>query len=289
MKKITNPILMHINYFEQGQSIEYTVRKAKAMGYDGIEFRRVSKTPVVTLEDYIDEIARCLKLYGMEHVVLGAPYVSVLKPDEAENRASIDAYKHFLDMASEKLNLKVINLFMDPLTNPNAGTYEYDKHGSAYSEPWQWEKMAKACQEIADYAPQLRFAFETHMNYLHDLASTARKLTDMIDRPNMGINLDYGNTVGFPAGTYPTVEECIDICSDKLFYNHWKNSIPGYPRRIRTALSQGDINHRAYLKKLHEVGYKGYICLEAPRSGDREYFAVEDLAYMKSLIADFED
>jgi len=287
MKKCNNPILMHINYFEQGQTIEYTVRRAKSFGYDGIEFRRASKQPGVTLESYIDEIARCTRMYGMEHVVLGAPYLSVLSQDKEKYRAGLDAYKRYLDMASEKLNLTVINLFLDPLTNPNAGTFEYNKHGSAYSEPWQWEQAARACQEIADYAPELRFAFEAHPNYLHDLAPTARRLCDMIDRPNMGINLDFGNTVAFDEGTYPSLEDCIDICGDKLFYIHWKNSVPGVGRRLRTALSQGTINHRAYLKKLMEVGYKGFICLEAPRNGDREYFAQEDLAYAKSLISDY--
>ena len=124
------------------------------------------------------------------------------------------------------------------------------------------------------------------MGYLHDLATSARKLVDLIDRPNFGVNLDYGNSVYFKKGTYPSLEESIDICGDKLFYTHWKNSVPGSPRRAACALSQGDINHRQYLKKLIDVGFSGLLGVEAPRPGDREFFAREDIEYVRSLIAD---
>ena len=122
------------------------------------------------------------------------------------------------------------------------------------------------------------------MGYIHDLAPTAKKLVDMIDRPNFGVNLDYGNSVYFARGTYPSLAESIEVCGDKLFYTHLKNSIPGQPRRTATALSQGDINHREYIDLLAAAGFTGLIGIEAPRSGDREYYAEEDIAYLKSIL-----
>jgi sugar phosphate isomerase/epimerase len=37
---------------------------------------------------------------------------------------------------------------------------------------------------------------------------------------------------------------------------------------------------------LKEAGYDGPICIEAPRSGDREWFAQADIAYLKALLKD---
>jgi len=286
MKKFDNPIIMHINYFEQGQSIEYTIRKAKALGYDGIEFRRDRKIEGETPESYVDELARCSRMYGMEHILLGSPGIDVMTKDEAKIRSEIDGYKRFLDVADKKLNLSVINFMTGWLSKPGVVGYEYETYGSFCAEEWHWENAARACQEIADYAPHVKFAFETHMGYIHDLATTAKKLVDLIDRKNFGINLDYGNSVYFKEGTYPTLKESIDVCGDKLFYTHWKNSVAGSPRRMPTALSQGTINHREYLKLLMEAGFKGFLGEEAPRPGDREYFAKEDLDYIKALISE---
>ena len=56
--------------------------------------------------------------------------------------------------------------------------------------------------------------------------------------------------------------------------------------QLRTLIEDGEINHRHYLKLLKKVGYKGYICLEAPRDGDREWFAKKDIKYVKELMQD---
>lgn len=286
MGQLNHPVIMHINYFEQGQSIEYTVRRAVAMGFDGIEFRRARKVPGETPEAYVAELKRCAGQYGLRHILIGAPGIDAVNDDKAVVRAGIDAWKRFLDIAAEPLNLSVVNFMAGTLIRPDSDYNKFETIGSALAEPRHWEAAAEACREIAAYAPQIRFATETHHGYLHDLAPTARKLADMVNMPNFGINLDYGNAVGFADGTAPSLEDSIDICGDKLFYVHWKNSLPGKPRRIRCALSQGTINHRAYLRRLAASGYTGPIGMESPRPGDREWFAAEDLAYVRALMAD---
>ena len=55
-----------------------------------------------------------------------------------------------------------------------------------------------------------------------------------------------------------------------------------------TALSQGEINHCAYLEKLEDIGYAGPIGIEAPRPGDRWFYAKEDMAYMTYLLSLFD-
>ena len=86
----------------------------------------------------------------------------------------------------------------------------------------------------------------------------------------------------------PSLEETIDLYGNKLFYTHLKNytTVPGAPRKMSASLDGGEINHRAYLEKLNSVGFTGPIGIEAPRSGDRLWFAKCDLAYTKQLMSE---
>ncbi|MBQ2786314.1 MAG: hypothetical protein IJF02_07410 [Oscillospiraceae bacterium] len=62
------------------------------------------------------------------------------------------------------------------------------------------------------------------MNYIHDLMTTTKKLVDMINCSNIGINMVCGNMRHFPQ--LLPLEDAMDLCGDKLFYTHLKNSMP---------------------------------------------------------------
>ena len=55
-------------------------------------------------------------------------------------------------------------------------------------DQWKW---ATEFKELGKLANELgfRFAFETHMNYIHDTPAAAKKLADLIDEPSVGVNL----------------------------------------------------------------------------------------------------
>ena len=57
---------------------------------------------------------------------------------------------------------------------------------------------------------------------------------------------------------------------------------------MATGLADGAINHREYLRLLRQHGFSGPICIEAPRAGDREWFAQQDIAYLKALLGDLD-
>lgn len=282
---MNNPVIMHINYFEVGQSIEYICKHARKLGFDGIEFRRSVK--YMGQKEYVQEVAKWTKKYCIGYVLFGGPGIDVMTKDANVIRSEIASYKNFLDVASSEIKLTVINFMTGWLSRADIQMTEYDQIGSGCAEDWHWQTAAEACREIADYAKDfgVKFAFETHMGYIHDRAGTAKKLCDMINRPNFGINLDYGNIV-YMADKEETLDKAIDICGDKLFYTHLKNSASGASnlKRIPTALASGDINHRAYLKKLDSLNFGGLIGIEAPRPGDGEWYAKEDLAYIRALL-----
>lgn len=90
------------------------------------------------------------------------------------------------------------------------------------------------------------------MNYIHDLPAVTKKLVYLIDSPNIGINMDYSNTVYFLSCS--TLEEEIELYGNKLFYTYLKNAVTvAAGGCIATALSEGVSNHRLYLKKFCEV------------------------------------
>ena len=97
------PIIMHVNYCEQGQTIPEMCRKAVAWGFDGIEFRRVRRGVDETPEAYVDEVARSAEDAGLEHVLFGGPGVNLATEDAAERKAQVEEGMHFYRVAAERV------------------------------------------------------------------------------------------------------------------------------------------------------------------------------------------
>ncbi|HOM83356.1 MAG TPA: sugar phosphate isomerase/epimerase, partial [Armatimonadota bacterium] len=217
------------------------------------------------------------------------PTANLMTPDAGEREREVENAIAFYRSARQRFPILLCNAFSGPLLNPdkNIPYREYQKQGSgiATEEHYQW--AAEGFRVLAPVAEELgfRFAFELHMGYLHDLPASAAKLIEMIGHPAVGANLDYGNIIYFPER--PTLAESIRTLAGRLYYVHLKNSV-ALPTgcRLPTALADGEINHREYLRLLVEVGFDGPICIEAPRPGDREWFAQQDLAYIRSVIRD---
>ncbi len=281
------PVIMHVNYCEQGQTILEICEKAVSWGFDGVEFRRKRARVDETVEGYLDSIAEGVQKSGLKYVLFGGPGPNLNNEDKGAREAEIQSAIDFFRMASERFKLTVNNTFTGGLTNktPGVPAADYTQHGSfiATEDQWSW---AAEFKELGKLANELgfRFAFEAHMNYIHDTPAAAKKLADLIDEPSVGVNLDYGNAVYFPKN--PSIADTIKALGNKLYYVHLKNSISIAGKRFPTGLSEGEINHREYLRLLKESGFDGPICIEAPRPGDREFYAQVDLAYTKSLLKD---
>lgn len=285
------PLWMHINCCEQGQSLDDVCRKAADWGFDGVEFRRKRSGVEETPEAYLDQLARAVTRAGLRDVSFGWPTLEVMTPDDAKRAAEVEAAARFYELAAQRFKLSVCNAFTGTLIHPDRtvphGDYHRHGSGAATKEHWQW--ATTAFQELLARTEHLgiRFAFETHMHYLHDLPAATHKLADAIGSPRVGVNLDYANVLFFP--NPPSLREAVDVCGERLFLIHCKN-VRRLPTGggLTTPLSDGEINHREFLGLLKARGYRGPICIETPRPGDREWFARQDLAYLKNLIQETE-
>jgi sugar phosphate isomerase/epimerase len=287
-----NPLIMHVNYCEQGQTIDEMCRKAVKWGFDGIEFRRMRSSIKETPEQYLEAIASAVQKSGLRLVLFGGPGIDLMTGDAAQREKNISAAMDFYRLAAGRVHLTVCNTMTGQLINKNiAYSYRtFAEHGSAMATPQQWQQAVEGFKTLGRLAGELgfKFAFETHMGYLHDYPLVAGDLVDRIASPAVGVNLDYGNA--FLMANNPPLAETIRKLGKRIFYVHLKNAVhlseSGW---LATALAEGAINHREYLKLLVEIGYAGPICIEAPRPGDREWFAREDADYIRQLMHELDD
>ncbi|MDD5677119.1 MAG: sugar phosphate isomerase/epimerase [Kiritimatiellae bacterium] len=281
-------IIMHINFCEQGQSIPETCAKAARWGYDGIEFRGYSEQHGATPEQYLDSIAQATQQFGLKEVLFSAN-PNCTNPSHAAREQDIAGVLSFLRLAHERFDFSICNAFSGSLHNPDKSVpyTDFAQHGSAIATADQWQWHVQAFRQIGDLAQSLGFrvAFETHPNYLHDWPAVTRKLVDQIAHPCVGINLDYANY--YAMTDKPDMEDVLNCVGDWLYYVHLKNiiRIPG-PHELRVGLGEGDVNNRELLRKLKQRGYSGFLTIEGPRPGDREWFAQTDIKYLLALLSD---
>lgn len=283
------PIIMHVNYCEQGQTLPEMCRKAVDWGFDGIEFRRRRSGVQEEPEAYLDAVAGAARGAGLKQVLFGGPGVELMTGDAARREAEVESAIRFYRLAAQRVKLTVCNVMAGSLRNPDKGIpySDYSKHGSAVATEDHYRWAAEGFKVLGRLAEELgfRFAFEIHMGYLHDLPASTKRLVEMIGSPAVGALLDYGNVVYFRGA--PPLRESISLLGKSLFYVHLKNSVGIRDGgRVPTGLADGEINHREYLRLLKENGFSGPVCIEAPRQGDREWYARQDIAYIKSVISD---
>lgn len=283
-----NKIIMHINYCEQGQSIDEICQKAVAWGYDGVEFRSKRMGIEEDMNQYLEDIYSGAKKYGLRNIIFGGGNPDVINDDKAVRESSMEYCENFYPRAKEMFDFDVCNLFLGALLNPakEIPYAEFSKHGSYIAEQVHWSRAEKGLKSLASIAENndFKFAMETHPNYLHDNIKATMKLVKLSDSDAIGVNLDYINSHVVPGGM--SIEDALEAINDRLYYVHLKNIIKLNDGRIRIGLGDGEYNNRHIMKKLLESGYEGPICVEAPRQGDREWFAQQDLSYIKSVIKD---
>jgi sugar phosphate isomerase/epimerase len=284
------PVIMHITYCEQGQTIAEICRKAAGWGFDGVEFRRRRIGVEETQESYLDQIEAGVRASGLRHVLFGYPGPLLTREDAAEREREVKEAVSFYRHVAGRFGVRTVNLLTGGMHNPDQriSYFDYTKHGSFIASDKQWQWQVKGCQDLADGLSDLpmKFGFETHMVYLHDTIDAVKKLVRLIGRPSIGLNLDYANIVEF--SEHPSLEDALESVRGILHLVHLKNSasVRAAPGRVATGLSEGDINTRQLLRTLETMGYQGPLCLEGPRAGDREWFAQTDIAYLKRLLAE---
>ena len=277
-------LIMHCNYFERGYPVETTFDKAVEHGYDGVEMRGRARDEAMSTDEYLDLVEKEKQRTGIEVVL--ALHGSFMTDDAGERASQLDNWGHVLRRGID-MGVTTYNAMSGGITADDMGPGEYDKSGSGAATEDHWKWAAEAYRALGAIAQEggVRLAFETHMGLLTDVAAPTKKLLDMIDSPAVGANIDMGNIVLHPNGE--TLEEVLDILKGKIYYTHLKNVylVPdgGW---ICCHISDGVNDNYKFMEILKGDGYDGPVGLEAPRQGDRNYFAWVDREYIASVCAD---
>lgn len=289
MKK-TPPVILHCNYVEQGQSINRMCKLAARWGADGIEFRHRRGGVEETEDGYLDALKRAVDKHGLGNVLFGAPGPNLALADAGEREREVEGYIAFLRRVVDRFGVRYCNTFTGNVLDPEYPYMEFDRHGSKRATDEQWEAAVSGFQAIGDVADELglELGFETHNVYIHDLPGPAAELVNRIGRKRVGINLDYQNILIHPDA--PGLEETLSLLHGKVRILHLKNCHLVADRRYRhwipARLGEGCINTRQILQWAFEWGFEGPVVIEAPWEGDREWFAREDLRYVRSVLED---
>ena len=257
------------------------IEKAKAIGFDAIEFTDISsyggKNKVETaklIRETADKVGIAISGYSVGGDLL------------SENiKAEIDAIKSNVDIA-EILGVKMM------------------RHDATFRTPGKGKgfinvvgKIADACREITEYAAEkgIKTMVENHGMFCQD-SDRLELLINTVDHPNFGMQLDVGNflCVDEDPGT------AVGRCAKYAFNVHIKDFIhksgeTGFPgdgwihtrggSYIRgTIAGHGIVPIKQCVEAVKRAGYKGYLTLEFEGLEQIDIALKLGYEYMKTLV-----
>ena len=263
-------------------------RIASDLGVEGVEVRRNPVGRTLPWKVYLDEVTRAWELSPLAAVSFGTPGVNLSHLNPGDCDRALEEGLKFYQAAADRLPISWINLQTGPVMNSDSSVRgdAYHLHGSSIVTDEVMQRIRGGLRILGDVAVErgFRFALETHPCYVHDTAQATKELLDAVDHPAVGALWDYSNEWLFPED--PDMEASLALLRPRLFATHLKNfAVP--PKNgsfVVSGLADGIIDTRRQLRLLKESHYTGPLCLESPRSGDREWFAKSDLAYLLELL-----
>ncbi len=245
--------------------IEYLTKTAREIGYDGIELQ-LSNPGQYNWEN----LSATARQAGLEFcaIATGREYVenklSLISDDAGVRRAAIDRLKEHVDMAEALGCMVIVGTMRSHI--PDFGKYA---HYEGY--------LTEAVLELSDYASPkgVPLVIENILSFTSNYLNTMKQVMDYVvkvDRPNVGVHLD----------TYSMLMEDNDIrgsisrCASKLDYVHFSDSARLYP-------GGGNVDFKAHMKSLLDVGYRGYVSTECIPYPTEYLCAQRGLQYIHAL------
>ena len=245
--------------------IDYLVRTAKEIGYEGIELqvRDPQRFDAKNLRAVADQagLAFTAIATGRE---LSENGLSLIDDDSVARRAAIDKLKLHIDMGEVIGAPIIIGIIRSKIADPGKVNY-------------YMERLGKAVLELTDYAAKKNVVVlvENVLSLFSNYLNTMRQVMDFIvklDRPNLRVHLD----------TYSMLMEdncirsAVEYCAPKLAYVHFSDSARLFP-------GGGNVDFKTHMKALLNVGYRGWVATECVPLPDETTCARYALRYMRAM------
>ena len=244
---------MRISYCTWGMReipIEEALPAVAEIGYQGIELAvtRGWPTEIYSLDDA--KRKQIKELLAENNLALSAiaGHCSMCETDPEKNEANMRRLRDSIDLAAE-LRQEGELAIMASLV----GGHEDD-----------WGKLknlvAERVQALGDYAAQrdVILAVEPHSGTCLDLPRKALWLVETLNHPSVMLNFDcsHFDIVGLP------IEDYVPQLAPYSVHTHVKDQIGIYPNFKFLTPGSGPFDFVAYLKAMHEAGYRGFVGME---------------------------
>jgi sugar phosphate isomerase/epimerase len=256
------------------------VARGAAFGYDGIEVYGGHFPDAADPVGGLEELCRVAGEGGLP-VKVAPLIVDVLTVADGEVAARTGAAVDLVTAAG-RLGIPTLNAMIGWL-RPDAA----DRDGSALATDAHFERAIKLCGELAEAAEAagVQITLETHMQTIHDVAASTRRIIEAVDSPQLRVNFDAGNM--YSVAHAEPADEALDQLREQVTYVHLKNcrDINGQ-FDYHWSLAGGDLDYRRLVGSLAGGGFAGPYCIEYSGAGDRDQATRADLAYLRGLFAD---
>ncbi len=290
-------------------SIEQQIRKARALGFDGLAIE--TKRPVAFPLDLSKaDRARIRQVAADEGITLCAvesmSNFTSRSMEERENNLAM--MRTVLDLASD-LGVDMVKVFAawPGLVNDEEAiamyaAYERGLHYKRLYSPdlRRWQRAVDGIIEVTGWAADLgiTIVLQNHAPVTTPGYEDALAMVREIDRPNLRLCLDAPLFYERQSDAY--VREAVRECRDYIAYSHFgawnfRESDQGEVVQGPAPSFGGAINYETFVDALHQIGYAGYLsseyCVAAVRNhrvvGIEEVDRGTSLAlrYMKQVLA----
>lgn len=298
--------------------MESMCKKAKEMGYDGLELacwgNHLDVKRAAEDDIYVNEIKELLKRYNLEVRALATHIIGQCVGDFNDPRLNNFAPPELADKPEEIRSWAIQTMKYSAIAAKKLGCYVVTGFTGSpiwkylYSFPQTPESMIEAgYQEIYDLwvpildvfkANNIKFALEVHPGEIaFDYYTTDKLLRLFGDRQEFGINFDPSHLIW--QGIKPEV--FLKDFWGKIYHVHMKDAAITLDGRsgllgshidfgdLRRgwnfrSLGHGDVNFEAIIRVLNAIGYNGPLSVEWEDSGmEREFGAKEAAEFVRKI------
>ncbi|MEG6572693.1 sugar phosphate isomerase/epimerase family protein [[Clostridium] cellulosi] len=297
---------------------ETLCKKAKAMGYEGLEIacwgNHLDLEKAAKDDSYVDWILETLNKYDLKCEAIESHIIGQCVGDAPDVRLNNFAPKKYWNKPDEIREWAIRTMKLTPVVAKKLGAHIVT--GFTGSPIWKYfysfpqtppemieegfDQIVELWTPIMDVFKEygIKFALEVHPSEIaFDYYSTQKLLDRFADRKEFGLNFDPSHLLW--QGVTPHI--FLNDFIDRVYHVHMKDIAVrmdgragllgshidfGDHRRAWNfrSLGHGDVNFEEIIRVLNRYNYQGPLSVEWEDSGmDREYGAAEAAAFVKKL------
>ena len=245
---------------------EANVRKIAALGYDGVELA-IRDPRLIDADALLSTLGTC----GLEVPAIGTGQawgeegLSFTDPDESVREAAIRRVNDHVPFAARTGAAIIIGLLRG-IVKPGVD------HGQAMA--WLVDALRRCSAAAAPHG--VRLALEPINRYETTLINTVAQCLELIEAvgaPNFGVLPDtFHMNI-----EEPSIAESLRRAGPHIYHVHLADSNRWYP-------GAGHIDLREVVRALNEVGYTGYLSVEAMPAPDADTCARESMVTLRRIL-----